>query len=162
MTYDPAYAHLDALRTPNELRERRNELMTKARELSTSGELVGDDLKAFEGLEREVTEVQRRTEQLERIMRAAQNPWNLESGDGTLIRDEQTGEWVARDRGGSSASSPAPFGAARDFGAVRDRALRVIERHKGELSAEAGDRLDRHVRTMDPVGLDARYIERWR
>jgi HK97 family phage major capsid protein len=35
----------------------------------------------------------------------------------------------------------------------------VIERHKGELSAEAGDRLDRHVRTKDPVGLDARYIE---
>jgi hypothetical protein len=57
-----------------ELRSHRAELMKRARELASSGELAGDDLKTFEGIEAEITEVQDRTEKLEHLMRAAQNP----------------------------------------------------------------------------------------
>jgi HK97 family phage major capsid protein len=154
MPYDPTYAHLDSLQVP-ELRERRNELMTKARELGSSGELTGDDLKDFESLEAEITEVQRRTEQLESLMRHARNPWAVESGDGNLVRDERTGEWVGRDRdhpSGTRTSSPGPFGVTRDQG------LRVIERHKDILTPEAGDRLDKLVR-RDRFGLESRYLD---
>ena len=139
MPYDPTYAHLDAIRTPNELRERRNELMTKARELSSSGELVGDDLKAFEGLEAEITEVQRRTEQLESLMRHAQNPAAVEQGWDPGPVERQTRQ--------------APQPGEQE----RDAALRTIERHQGVLSAEAGDRLDRIVR-QERFDFEARYL----
>ena len=39
------------------------------------------------------------------------------------------------------------------------RALRKIDRHRDALSPAAGDRLDRRVRTKDPFGIDARYID---
>lgn len=42
--------------------------------------------------------------------------------------------------------------------AVRDRALRAVERNRDALSAEAGDRLDVLLRRRDETGLDARYI----
>jgi HK97 family phage major capsid protein len=36
--------------------------------------------------------------------------------------------------------------------------LQTIERHRGVLTPEAGDRLDELVRGRDPMGLDARYL----
>jgi hypothetical protein len=62
-----------------ELRSHRDELMERARALASS-ELVGDDVRAFEDIEAEINEVQRRTEQLERLVRAAQNPEAVTSG----------------------------------------------------------------------------------
>lgn len=46
-------------------------------------------------------------------------------------------------------------------GAARSAALATVERYTrdGTVGSTAADRLDRHVRTGDPLGLDARYLE---
>jgi HK97 family phage major capsid protein len=41
----------------------------------------------------------------------------------------------------------------------REAGLRAIDQHAGVLSAPAADRLDAHVRTNDPQGLDGRYLD---
>ena len=152
MPYDPTYAHLDRLQVP-ELRERRNELMTKARELGSSGELVGDDLKTFESLETEITECQKRTEQLESIMRHASNPWNVESGDGTLVRDERTGEFVPRDRDHPTRTTETGTGVK-----VRDQALAANER-ADFLPEKSREHMEATIRADDdPENRLARFV----
>ena len=59
---------------------------------------------------------------------------------------------------GSRTPEPDPF--TRERTAVRDAALRTIERYQneGELTAPAADRLDDLVRVKDRSGLDAQYL----
>lgn len=74
------------------------------------------------------------------IRRVAENPANCESG-------AEFGEGHPR------------TGTNRQTGnAARDEALRTIESHSGELRSDAADRLERVVRTADPMGLEARYL----
>jgi HK97 family phage major capsid protein len=77
-----------------------------------------------------------------RVRKLAQEPRHLEHVD-------DPNNYFDRGDG----STPGPVVAAREAG------LRAIERHKDVLTSEAGDRLERHVREHDPVGLDARYLD---
>jgi hypothetical protein len=132
------FDHLNGLQ-PAELRERRNALMLEGRELSGSGELVGDDLKRFESIEAEITEVQQRIETLEIAER------KIGSGVGAERGDDPGPEW-------RQTRPPEPGQQ------TRDSALRTIERHADVLSAQAGDRLEKLVR-RDRFGLEARYLD---
>jgi hypothetical protein len=154
-TSDPNYMAIP------ELRSHRDQLMKRARELASSGELAGDDLKAFESLEAEISAVQDRTEKLERLTRAAQNPGAVTPGDGTMVFDEATGQWAYRqsrppetrttpqDQGGLGARGHSPLlvsdehlrghvQAIRDgstFGAVEERTLVTVATDTGSPGA---------------------------
>jgi HK97 family phage major capsid protein len=41
----------------------------------------------------------------------------------------------------------------------RSAGLRAIDKHRDQLSPAAGDRLDAHVRSGDPIGLDGAYLD---
>jgi HK97 family phage major capsid protein len=85
------------------------------------------------------------------------------------IEERTARERLLRRLAGTDAATPAweaPHGDLADEAgpgaphvrAARSAALRVIERNQDVLSPEAGDRLERHVRSKDPQGLDARYL----
>jgi HK97 family phage major capsid protein len=88
-------------------------------------------------------------QRIEHLKRVAQNPANLEPGDGGL---PLYGEQRTDSRADPTDQSPPHVRAAHEAG------LRTIERHRKILSAAAADNLDDIVRRRDPAGLDARYI----
>jgi HK97 family phage major capsid protein len=80
----------------------------------------------------------------ERITELAGSRRNVESGDGADFRRGYT-----RD---DSQQDPR-------LREARDTGLRAIERHDDVLTAKAVDRLDGLVRSNDPTGIGARYLD---
>lgn len=151
---------MDRWSTPEQLRDERTALLDKRsrlkRDLQEIHTRAGDraldvgEQERFENLSKGIdaadAELGRieerladRAEQMAAIERAAQNPANLESGDGAIDTRQRTTD-------------------AGPHGAVRDQALRTIERNQHVLSAEAGDNLESLVRHRDPTGVDGRYL----
>jgi HK97 family phage major capsid protein len=99
---------------------------------------IGNADSRVEELESELADVEDRTQRLTEL---AQRPGNREEGADF--------SHAGRPPDGDRAS------------ATLDGALRTIERHSNEhaLRSEAADRLERLVRSADPLGLDARYLE---
>lgn len=83
------------------------------------------------------------TARRERILELARSPRNVESGDGATFRPD----WATR-----TDENPR-------LRESRDAGLRAVERHQGRLTAQAADRLDGHIRSNDPTGVDARYLD---
>jgi HK97 family phage major capsid protein len=81
----------------------------------------------------------------DRILELARSPRSRESGDGADFRHD----W-------NRVESPELSPRVREN---RDAGLRAIQRHEGILEPKAADRLDKHVRSNDPGGLDARYLD---
>jgi HK97 family phage major capsid protein len=128
----------------NEMKERREALITEAREL-TSGDddLTGDDLKRFETLEKNIEKANQRIAWFERVQNSMNDANKSERGadEGPPKRREV------------DTSVPPHVRQARDAG------LRAIERHETVLSREAADNLDNVVRRRDPQGTTARYLD---
>ena len=80
----------------------------------------------------------------ERIAELAGSRRNVESGDGATFRHD----WNRAD----DPQDPR-LREARDLG------LRAIQRNEGALRAEAADNLDGLVRSNDPTGIAARYLD---
>lgn len=78
-------------------------------------------------------------------------------GEESLRRDAI--KRAAQDPAAREAGFAMPSTAPRQTtNPARDEALRTIESHSGVLRSAAADRLDRIVRTQDPMALEARYI----
>src|SRR6266513_277839 len=80
----------------------------------------------------------------ERVLELARSPRNTESGDGAGFQHGYTRVDDPQD---------PRLREARDVG------LRAIERHDDVLTAKAADRLDGLVRSRDPDGSAARYLD---
>jgi HK97 family phage major capsid protein len=153
--YHPTIEDLDRERSDALARRNRlaGELTALRSQEQTQGvtERIDRTERAVANVDEFLEDLQAKREEIERqyglIERLAQNPANIEDGDGA--------------KGGQGVHRPRPTGIGSQATEARDAGLRTIERYRdgGDLRSDAADRLDELVRRRDPTGIDARYLE---